>query len=138
MLHKIGAYIRVSTEEQAQVLEGSLDSQRHRLASYVDLKNLQESNWGKIIEVYADEGLSAKDMHRPALQRLLTDIRLGKINLILVTDLSRLSRNILDFCLLLEDLKKHNGKFLSVKEQFDTTTAVGEMMVFNMINLSQF
>jgi site-specific DNA recombinase len=138
MQHRIGAYLRVSTEEQAQVIEGSLDSQKHRLHSFVELKNLQEKHWGKIIEIYSDEGLSAKDTKRPALQRMLTDLRLGKINLILVTDLSRLSRNILDFCLLLEDLKKHNGKFLSVKEQFDTTTAAGEMMVFNMINLSQF
>jgi site-specific DNA recombinase len=138
MQHRIGAYLRVSTEEQAQVIEGSLDSQRHRLHAFVDMKNIQEKYWGKIIEVYSDEGLSAKDTKRPALQRLLSDLRTGKINLILVTDLSRLSRNILDFCLLLEDLKKHNGKFLSVKEQFDTTTAAGEMMVFNMINLSQF
>ncbi len=135
----VGAYIRVSTEEQVQVLDGSLDSQRHRLNAFVELKNLQESGrWGKIVEVYADEGFSAKDTRRPALQRLLCDLRAGKINLILITDLSRLSRNILDFCLLLEDLRKHNGKFLSVKEQFDTTTAAGEMMVFNMINLAQF
>ena len=120
------------------MLEGSLDSQRHRLVSFVDLKNVQESNWGKVIDYYVDEGFSAKDTKRPALQRLLKDLRAGKVNLILVTDLSRLSRNILDFCLLLEDLRKHNGKFLSVKEQFDTTTAAGEMMVFNMINLAQF
>ncbi len=138
MQHRIGAYLRVSTEEQAQVIEGSIDSQRHRLQSFVDLKNVQEKHWGKVIEIYSDEGFSAKDTKRPALQRLLGDLRIGKINLILVTDLSRLSRNILDFCLLLEDLKKHSGKFLSVKEQFDTTTAAGEMMVFNMINLSQF
>ena len=68
----------------------------------------------------------------------MKDLKSGRINLILVTDLSRLSRNILDFCLLLEDLKKYCAKFLSIKEQFDTTTAIGEMMVFNMINLAQF
>jgi site-specific DNA recombinase len=139
MQHKVGAYIRVSTEEQAQVIEGSLDSQRHRLNSFVELKNVQESGrWGKVVDFYADEGFSAKDTRRPALQKLLSDLRAGKINLILVTDLSRLSRNILDFCLLLDDLRKHNGKFLSVKEQFDTTTAAGHMMVMNMINLAQF
>ena len=138
MQHRIGAYIRVSTEEQVQVLEGSLDSHRHRLKSFVDLKHMQEPNWGTIVEFYADEGLSAKDTKRPALQRLLQDFRAKKINLVLVTDISRLSRNILDFCLLIEELKKENGKFLSVKEQFDTTTAAGEMMVFNMINLAQF
>lgn len=138
MPHKIGYYIRVSTDEQAQVIEGSLDSQKHRLNSYIDIKNLQETNWGKLIETYVDEGFSAKDTKRPAYQKMMRDIRAGKINLILVTDLSRLSRNILDFCLLLEDLKKHNAKFLSMKEQFDTSTPAGEMMVFNMINLAQF
>lgn len=138
MPHKIGYYIRVSTDEQAQVLEGSLDSQKHRLNSFVDLKNMQESNWGKHIETYLDDGYSAKDTNRPAYQKMMRDVRAGKINLILVTDLSRLSRNILDFCLLLEDLKKHNAKFLSMKEQFDTSTPAGEMMVFNMINLAQF
>ena len=138
MPHKIGYYIRVSTDEQAQVLEGSLDSQKHRLNSFIDIKNLQEPSWGKLIETYVDEGFSAKDTKRPAYQKMMRDIRAGKISLILVTDLSRLSRNILDFCLLLEDLKKHNAKFLSMKEQFDTSTPAGEMMVFNMINLAQF
>ncbi|MBX9765964.1 MAG: recombinase family protein [Bdellovibrionales bacterium] len=86
----------------------------------------------------ADQGPSAKNTRRPAFQRMMADIRKGKINLILVTDLSRLSRNILDFCLLLEDLKKVSAKFLSMKEQFDASTPAGEMMVFNMIDLAQF
>ena len=128
----------MSTEEQAQVIEGSLDSQKHRLNSFIDIKNLQDPNWGKAVEIYSDEGLSGKNTKRPAFQRMMKDIRAGKINLILVTDLSRLSRNILDFCILLEDLKKVSAKFLSLKEQFDTSTPAGEMMVFNMINLAQF
>jgi site-specific DNA recombinase len=94
--------------------------------------------WGHVVDVYSDEGLSAKDTKRPAFQRMMRDIRKGRVNLILVTDLSRLSRNILDFCLLLEELRKYNAKFLSLKEQFDTSTPAGEMMVFNMINLAQF
>ena len=58
--------------------------------------------------------------------------------MILVTELSRLSRNIPDFCDLLEDLEDFKGKFLSIKEQFDTSTPAGEMMIYNMINLAQF
>lgn len=69
---------------------------------------------------------------------MMRDIRTGKINLILVTDLSRLSRNIADFCDLLKDLDKYKAKFLSIKEQFDSSTPAGEMMLFNMINLAQF
>ncbi len=138
MQRKCGIYVRVSTEEQAQVQEGSIETQKHRINGFIEFKNAQDPGWGKAVEIYADEGLSAKDTRRPAFQRMMRDIRQGKINLILVTDLSRLSRNILDFCLLLEDLRKNSAKFLSIKEQFDTSTPAGEMMVFNMINLAQF
>lgn len=137
MQRKCGMYLRVSTDGQAQVQEGSLESQKYRINSFVEFKNAQEPGWGKVVEIYVDE-LSAKDTNRPAFQKMMRDIRQGKINLIVVTDLSRLSRNILDFCLLLEDLRKHSAKFLSIKEQFDTSTPAGEMMVFNMINLAQF
>ena len=93
---KIGGYIRVSTEEQASIIDGSLDNQKYRINSFVDLKNVQESKWGKIEELYIDDGYSAKDTRRPAFQRMLADIRKGKIDLIIVTDISRLSRNTLD------------------------------------------
>ncbi len=138
MQHKIGIYIRVSTEEQAQVVEGSLQSQQHRMRGFADMKNLQDEKWGKIVETYIDDGYSAKNTNRPAYQRMMREIRAGRINLILVTDISRLSRNILDFCVLLKELDKYKAKFLSIKEQFDTSTPAGEMMIFNMINLAQF
>jgi site-specific DNA recombinase len=138
MLLKIAAYIRVSTEEQAQLVEGSLDNQKYRIVEFVKARGSENSDWGKIIEFYVDDGYSAKDTKRPAYQKMMEDIRKGRINLILVTDLSRLSRNILDFSNLLEYLDKWKSKFLSMKEQFDTSTPAGKMMIFNMINLAQF
>jgi site-specific DNA recombinase len=135
---KIGAYVRVSTEEQAQVVEGSLESQKHRIKGYVEYRNTHEKYWGKLVDLYIDDGYSAKDTKRPQYQRMMRDIRQGKIDLILVADLSRLSRNIADFCDLLKDLEKYKAKFLSIKEQFDSSTPAGEMMLFNMINLAQF
>jgi len=138
MSHKIGIYVRVSTEEQAQVIDGSIDNQQHRLKSFIDLKTLQEKNWGKLVDSYIDDGYSAKDTRRPAYQKMMKDLKAGKINLILVTDISRLSRSIPDFCILLKELEKQKSKFLSVKEQFDTSTPAGEMMIYNMINLAQF
>ena len=122
MLHKIGIYVRVSTEEQAQVVDGSIESQQYRLKSFVELKKVQDNHWGKVVETYIDDGYSAKDTRRPAYQRMMKDIRAGKVNLILVTDISRLSRNIHDFCVLLKDLEDRKAKFFSVKEQFDTST----------------
>lgn len=138
MQRKIGAYIRVSTEEQAAAFEGSLDNQRYRAKSYVDLKNSQEKGWGSIVEFYIDDGYSAKDTNRPAYKRMISDLKRKKIDFILVSDLSRLSRNLLDFCELLNFLEKQKANFLSIKEQFDTSTSVGRLMVYLVITLAQF
>ena len=135
---RLGAYVRVSTEEQASAVEGSLENQKYRLKAYVDLKGTQVRNWGEIVEFYVDDGFSAKDTRRPAYQRMMKDIKRKKIDLILVTDLSRLSRNIFDFCNLMDELEKNEAQFLSIKEQFDSTTPAGKMMIYNMINLAQF
>jgi site-specific DNA recombinase len=135
---KLGAYIRVSTEEQASAVEGSLDNQKYRLKAFTDLKNSQVRNWGEIIDYYIDDGFSAKDTRRPAYQRMMNDLKKKKIDLILITDLSRLSRNIYDFCNLMDELEKNEAQFLSIKEQFDSTTPAGKMMIYNMINLAQF
>lgn len=137
-MKKIALYIRVSTEEQARVQDGSLISQRKRLEEYVEGQNRRDSGWGQIIDVYIDEGRSAKDMNRPQFQRLLSDVRMGKVNLVLSTELSRMSRSIRDFCEIWDLFKKHNTNFITLREQFDTTTAAGEMMVFNLINFAQF
>jgi site-specific DNA recombinase len=87
--------------------------------------------------MYSDDK-SAKDMNRPEFQRLLNDVRSGRINLILATELSRLSRSIQDFCELWTLFKKHGVSLITLREQFDTTTASGEMMVFNLINFAQY
>ena len=80
---KLGAYVRVSTEEQASIVEGSLDNQKYRLKAFVDLKTTQVKNWGSIIEFYVDDGFSAKDTRRPAYQRMMNDVKKKKIDLIL-------------------------------------------------------
>ena len=137
MTRRLGLYLRVSTEEQARIQDGSLTSQKARLEEYVAGQNRRESGWGQIVDVYTDDK-SAKDMNRPEFQRLLSDVRHGRINLILATELSRLSRSIKDFCELWETFKKHNTSFITLRENFDTTNAAGEMMVFNLINFAQF
>jgi site-specific DNA recombinase len=137
-MKRVGIYLRVSTEEQARIQDGSLVSQRQRAIEYVEAQNRKEGAWGTIADFYCDEGRSAKDMRRPEFQRLLNDVRSGRINLILSTELSRLSRSIRDFCELWDLFKRHNASFVTLREQIDTTTAAGEMMVFNLINFAQF
>ncbi|MBC7370499.1 MAG: recombinase family protein, partial [Bdellovibrionaceae bacterium] len=138
MMRRCGIYIRVSTEEQARIVDGSLVSQKNRLIEYVEHQKKLHPNWGSIIDFYCDEGRSAKDMNRPEFRRMLADVQSGRINLLIATELSRLSRNIRDFCDIWDLLKKHSSSFITLRESFDTTTASGEMMVFNLINYAQY
>lgn len=135
--YKIGFYIRVSTQEQAENPEGSIKNQRERLIQMVKMKNY-EGNFGEIVHVYVDEAKSGKDTNRPELKRMLKDIEKGEINLIMASELSRVSRNIQDFAKIWDLMKSVNCKFLSLRENFDTTTAAGEMVMFTLANLSQF
>lgn len=135
---KIGAYLRVSTDRQVQVFEGSLDTQKYRMLEFVKNKNKEVKNWGEIVEFYVDEGLSAGTVKRPQYQKLMADVRNGKVNLILVADISRLSRSVHDFSILLKELEQCNASYLSMKEQFDTTTPAGRLMINMVVNMAQF
>ena len=94
--------------------------------------------FGEVVEVFVDAGISAKDMNRPALQRLLQKIQNKEINLVLVTELSRFTRSIKDFSILWEFLEKHQCKFMSIKDNFDTSTAAGELVMYMMATIAQF
>jgi site-specific DNA recombinase len=135
--YRIGIYIRVSTEEQAENPEGSIRNQEQRLRDYVRQRSL-DGPYGEVTEIYCDPGISAKDMKRPALQRMLNHVRSGEINLVLVTEISRLTRSTKDFALLWEFLKEHDCKFQSLRDNFDTTTPAGEMILFTLANFAQF
>lgn len=137
-MKNIAIYIRVSTEEQARIQDGSLVSQKNRITEYIEHQNKINPKWGQIVDFYIEEGRSAKNMNRPEFKRLLLDVQAGRISLIISTELSRLSRNIRDFCEVWDLLKKHNCNFITLREQFDTTSAAGEMMVFNLINFAQY
>jgi site-specific DNA recombinase len=135
---RIGAYLRVSTDKQVQVFEGSLDTQKYRMVDFVKSRNRESRGWGDIIDFYIDEGISAQTTKRPQYQRLMADVRSGKVNLILVADISRLSRNVHDFSILLKELEKYNASYMSLKEQFDTTTPAGRLMTNMVVTMAQF
>ncbi|MCB9085779.1 MAG: recombinase family protein [Bdellovibrionaceae bacterium] len=134
---KIGFYIRVSTEEQAQNIEGSIRNQEERLKSHVEFKN-SHGHFGEIKEVFIDRARSGKDTNRPELQKLLEAIRQGEINFVMATELSRISRSIKDFAEIWDLMQSHGCGFQSLRENFDTTTAAGELVLFSMANLAQF
>jgi site-specific DNA recombinase len=113
-------YIRVSTDEQAN--EGqSLDNQSARIKAYA------ESQGWELIGIYREEGYSGKVIERPELTRMIDDIKSGKINVVLVYKVDRLTRKQKDLWYLLEDVfEAHGAGFKSVVEPFDTTTAQGK------------
>lgn len=137
MQHKICFYIRVSTEEQARNLEGSIKNQTDRLYEAVKFKNLS-NNFGEVVSVFIDRAKSGKDTNRPELQKMIFEISQGNINLVMVSEISRISRNMKDFSGIWEMMKKNDCAFYSLRENFDTTTAAGEMVLYTIANIAQF
>lgn len=123
MPSKVAIYIRVSTQEQAQ--EGySITAQTERLTAYCKAKD-----W-TIADVYTDPGFSGSNMQRPALQRLLDDARAGAVDCVLVYKLDRLSRSQKDTLTIIEDiLLKNDVAFVSMSENFDTSSPLGRAMI---------
>lgn len=129
---RAGLYIRVSHEEQ--VLHGlSLDSQREALTTYAKEHNMQ------IVDIYADEGITARKAlnKRLQFQRLISDVKAGKIDLILVTKLDRWFRNIKDYHNTQEILEKHNCNWRTIYENYDTSTASGRLHINIMLSVNQ-
>jgi len=136
-LFRICIYLRVSTEEQASNPEGSIKTQEQRLREFVKLKNSMEP-FGEIVAVFSDPGVSAKDMNRPGFQKMLLSIEKGDIDLVLVTELSRFSRSTKDFTMLQDYLENHGCKFMSLRENFDTSGAAGSMVLNMMASIAEF
>jgi site-specific DNA recombinase len=134
--YRIALYIRASTEEQCTT-EGTLKNQEERLRNEVRYRN-QTTEYGEITAVFVDAGKSAKDMKRPELQRMLQTIKRKEVNLVMVTELSRLSRSVKDFVAMNDFFREHGCKFASLRDQYDTSTAGGEMVMLTMANLAQF
>ncbi len=124
-------YIRVSTQEQAQ--EGfSLAAQAQKLRAYCE-----SQDWN-VIDIYADEGFSAKDTERPNLKRMMKDVQNMKLDVVLVYRLDRLTRPVLDLYELLRIFDKYDVGFKSATEVFDTTTAIGRLFITIVAAMAQW
>jgi len=118
----VGLYLRVSTDRQAN--EGdSLEEQEKELRKFCDYRNF------RIHRVYIERGKSGGNTNRPEYKALIRDMENGKFNAVVVKKLDRLSRSLMDFEQLMMSLQTHNVDFISLREQFDTTTAMGKAML---------
>ncbi len=124
-------YIRVSTEHQAEKGD-SLETQRDGIKDYCLKKG-----W-KLVEIYKDGGLSGSTSERPAYQQMLRDLKKDKFDVVVVTKIDRLSRNIRDFVFFLDLIEKHNKSFVSVTQNFDTSTPMGRLTLNILASFAQF
>ena len=119
---RVALYIRVSTERQAN--EGdSLEEQESELKKYCDFRKFA------IHQIYIERGKSGGNTNRPEYQKLIKDIQKKRINAVVVKKLDRLSRSLLDFENLMNLMNENDVEFISIKENFDTTTAMGKAML---------
>ena len=140
----VALYCRVSSDRQAEKEDGSLDTQLDRLAALVDYRRKQGDNWviaEKLVEGEKDgkrRGKSAKNTDRPAYQKLLELARARLIDVVVVTKLDRISRSLSDFVKLVEELERYGVRLVSLKEDFDFTTAAGRLQIHILIALAQY
>ena len=126
----VGLYPRVSTEDQFRNGH-SLDEQKERMLKLCDYKNYE------VYKVYEDEGISAKNMNRPAFQEMIQDIKDGKINKIIVYKLDRLTRSIKDLEEICTFLEENNCSLESMCEDINTSTANGKFFIRMLTILAQ-
>src|SRR5215212_1719441 len=118
-------YTRVSTEHGLEQEFNSLDSQRESSEAYI--KSQAHEGWRCLPARYDDGGFSGGSMERPALQRLLGEIRSRRIDVIVVYKVDRLTRSLTDFAKLVELFDAHGVSFVSVTQAFNTTTSMGRL-----------
>src|SRR5476649_2575560 len=116
-------YTRVSTDHGLDQEFNSLDAQYDAASAYI--KSQAHAGWTLIRSRYDDGGYSGGSTDRPDLQRLLDDIRARKIDVIVVYKVDRLTRSLADFAKMVERLDAHGVSFVSVTQQFNTTTSMG-------------
>src|SRR6201997_223247 len=129
-------HTRVSTDQGLEQDFNSLDAQHEASQAYI--RSQAHAGWTLLRGKYDDGGSSGGHTDRPALQRLLADVRSSKIDVIVVYKVDRLTRSLADFAKLVELFDKHNVSFVSVTQQFNTTTSMGRLTLNVLLSFAQF
>ena len=129
-------YTRVSTDQGLEQDFNSLDAQYDASQAYI--RSQVHAGWTMVRAKYDDGGFSGGNTDRPALQRLLEDVRAGKVDIIVVYKVDRLTRSLADFAKLVELFDRHGVSFVSVTQQFNTTTSMGRLTLNVLLSFAQF
>lgn len=129
-------YTRKSTDEGLDKEFNTLEAQREAGANYI--LSQKHQGWVLLDERYDDGGFSGGNINRPALKRLINDVEAGKIDMIVVYKIDRLTRSLADFSKLIEVLDKHKCSFVSVTQNFNTYDSMGRLTLNVLLSFAQF
>ncbi len=133
---RCAVYTRVSDDEGLDQDYNSLQAQRDAGLAYI--ASQRHEGWIALDDSYNDGGYSGGWLERPALKRLLADIRAGAIDVVVVYKIDRLTRSLRDFFELMDVFEQHGVSFVSVTQQFNTSTAMGRLMLNVLLSFAQF
>ena len=133
---RCAVYTRKSSDEGLDQAFNSLDAQREACAAFIELQ--KHEGWTVSPTLYDDGGLSGGTLQRPALQRLLAEIEAGQIDVIVVYKVDRLTRALSDFAKLVEIFDRRGVSFVSITQQFNTTTSMGRLTLNVLLSFAQF
>lgn len=133
---KCAVYTRKSTDEGLEKEFNTLEAQREADENYV--KSQKHQGWVLIKEHYDDGGFSGGNMNRPSLKRLLQDVEAGKVNMIVVYKIDRLTRSLTDFAKMVDIFDRYKCSFVSVTQNFNTADSMGRLTLNMLLSFAQF
>ena len=133
---RCAVYTRKSTDEGLDQEYNSIDAQRD--AGHAYIASQRAEGWIPVADDYDDPAYSGGNMDRPALKRLLADIEAGKVDVVVIYKIDRLTRSLADFSKMVEVFERHGVSFVSVTQQFNTTTSMGRLMLNILLSFAQF
>src|SRR5712672_2907012 len=135
-LLRCAIYTRKSTEHGLEQEFNSLDAQRDACEAYI--KSQASQGWKALPQHYDDPAYSGGNLERPALKKLLADIEAGRIDVVVVYKIDRLTRSLADFAKLVEAFDARSISFVAVTQQFNTTTSMGRLTLNVLLSFAQF
>lgn len=133
---RCAVYTRKSTEDGLEQEFNSLDAQYEACAAYA--VSQRHEGWVVIPDRYDDGGFSGGNVQRPGMQRLLADVAAGKVDIILVYKIDRLTRSLADFAKIVDVLDRAGASFVSITQSFNTTTSMGRLTLNMLLSFAQF